>query len=171
MGAKPILFQHGSSAADKEIKSARSVGPAGRGGKPRAQSSPPVLPAPPGLSLATNGAMCASRKQGVNRVALLAALFAAAASPALAGGRSAGGIALGESHGGIADQAYVIAPPHWLYVVEKEPGSFLDCGEGRETRKTDAAGRDAAELTCGVTLTETIVIPAASTSARLIVHY
>lgn len=84
---------------------------------------------------------------------------------------SAGGIALGESHGGITDQAYVIAPPHWLYVVEKERGSFLDCGEGQETRTTDEAGRDVAGLTCGVTLTETIVIPAASTSARIIIHY
>lgn len=84
---------------------------------------------------------------------------------------SAGGLAIGEAHGGIADEAFVIAPPHYLYVVEKEPGSFLDCGEGQETRATDAAGRDAAELSCGVTLTETIVIPAASASARIIVHY
>lgn len=84
---------------------------------------------------------------------------------------SAGGVALGEAHGGIADQAYVIAPPNWLYVVEKERGSFLDCGEGQETRATDEAGRDVAELTCGVTLTETIVIPAASTAARIIIHY
>ena len=65
----------------------------------------------------------------------------------------------------------MIAPPNWLYIVEKERGSFLDCGEGQETRSTDASGRDVAELTCGVTLTETIVIPAASTSARIIVHY
>ncbi len=115
--------------------------------------------------------MCASRKQKIN--ASLAALAAAGLSiaPALAGEQSAGGVALGEGHGGITDQAYVIAPPNWLYVVEKERGSFLDCGEGQETRSTDKSGRDVAELTCGVTLTETIVIPAASTSARIIVHY
>lgn len=115
--------------------------------------------------------MCASRKQFLNAGLGALALAAAAASPALAGERSAGGIALGEGHGGITDQAYVIAPPNWLYVVEKERGSFLDCGEGQETRATDLAGRDIAELTCGVTLTETVVIPAASTSARIIVHY
>ncbi|MFN0022335.1 MAG: hypothetical protein ACKVS5_00385 [Parvularculaceae bacterium] len=95
----------------------------------------------------------------------------ALASPAAAGERSAGGVSIGESHGGIADEAYVIAPPDYLYVVEREPGSFLDCGAGQEARTTDSAGRDAAPLSCGVTLTETIVIPAASASARIIVHY
>ena len=115
--------------------------------------------------------MCASRKHFVNAVALALLGGLAASAPAMAGERSAGGLALGESHGGITDQAYVMAPPHWLYVVEKERGSFLDCGEGRETRQTDSAGRDVAALTCGVTLTETIVIPAAAASARIIVHY
>jgi hypothetical protein len=115
--------------------------------------------------------MCASRKQSINSCLAAALLMAAPAAPALAGDGTAGDLALGESHGGITDQAYVIAPPHWLYVVEKERGSFLDCGEGQETRSTDASGRDVAALTCGVTLTETIVIPAASTSARIIVHY
>ena len=120
-------------------------------------------------------AMCASRKQSVNARLALAAALSLAVGQALAAdgpaGGSAGGLALGESHGGITDHAYVIAPPNWLYIVEKERGSFLDCGEGQETRSTDASGRDVAELTCGVTLTETIVIPAASTSARIIVHY
>ncbi|MCB2112727.1 MAG: hypothetical protein KDD85_04175 [Parvularculaceae bacterium] len=116
--------------------------------------------------------MCASRKQNINAILALAGVFGLCAGPAgAASPGSAGGVALGESHGGIADQAYVIAPPNWLYVVEKERGSFLDCGEGRETRSTDAAGRDVAELTCGVTLTETIVIPAAATAARIIIHY
>ncbi len=118
--------------------------------------------------------MCAVRKHLVNAVAASITLFAAAgalASDAPGAQRSAGGLALGESHGGITDQAYVVAPPHWMYVVEKEPGSFLDCGEGQETRSTDGAGRDVEELTCGVTLTETIVIPAASASARIIIHY
>lgn len=115
--------------------------------------------------------MCASRKHSVNAPILALLLGLAGLAPAHAAERSAGGLALGESHGGITDQAYVIAPPHWLYVVEKERGSFLDCGEGQETRKTDSAGRDVAALTCGVTLTETIVIPAAAASARIIVHY
>jgi len=119
--------------------------------------------------------MCASRKQSVNAAFALAAILGLSAGPALAAdsssARTAGGLALGESHGGIADQAYVVAPPNFLYVVEKERGSFLDCGEGQELRSTDEAGRDVAELTCGVTLTETIVIPAASTAARIIIHY
>lgn len=99
-------------------------------------------------------------------------MLAAMATPLAASDvRSAGGVALGESHGGITDQAYIVAPPNWLYIVEKERGSFLDCGEGQEIRKTDSSGRDVSELTCGVTLTETIVIPAASASARIIVHF
>ncbi len=114
--------------------------------------------------------MCANRKHGVNAAAAVMAGLLAMVSAAFAQG-TAGGVSIGESHGGIADEAYVIAPPHYLYVVEKEPGSFLDCGEGQETRATDANGRDAAALSCGVTLTETIVIPAASASARIIVHY
>lgn len=114
--------------------------------------------------------MCANRKQAVNAALFaLIALSGAASAQGLEG--SAGGLAIGESHGGIADEAFVIAPPRYLYVVEKEPGSFLDCGEGQETRATDEAGRDVAALSCGVTLTETIVIPAASASARIIVHY
>lgn len=115
--------------------------------------------------------MCASRKQSLNFGLFALVLCGLWMTPALAGGRSAGGLALGESHGGITDQAYVIAPPNWLYVVERERGSFLDCGDGQETRATDESGRDVAELTCGVTLTETIIIPAASASARIIVHY
>ncbi len=83
----------------------------------------------------------------------------------------AGGVALGDSRGGVTDRAYVMAPPNYAYVVEKEPGSFLDCGEGVTQRATDADGRDLAGLRCGVTLTETIVIPAAAVSARIIIHY
>jgi hypothetical protein len=114
--------------------------------------------------------MCPNRKHFVKAVLAGILAFSGAAS---AGGPepSAGGLAIGETHGGIADEAFVIAPPHYLYVVEKEPGSFLDCGEGQETRATDESGRDAAALSCGVTLTETIIIPAASASARIIVHY
>ncbi|MEX6633201.1 hypothetical protein [Hyphococcus lacteus] len=99
-------------------------------------------------------------------VILTLALYIA---PAFAG--TAGSISMGDSTGGITDRAYVAAPPNYLYVVEKERGSFLDCGEGQDGRATDADGRDMAVLRCGVTLTETIVIPAAASSARIIIHY
>ncbi|MBB5518127.1 hypothetical protein [Amphiplicatus metriothermophilus] len=80
-------------------------------------------------------------------------------------------MALGESQGGVTDRAYIMAPPNYAYVIEKEPGSFLDCGKGLDRRLTDAAGRDRAGLACGVTLTETLAIPAAAESARIIIHY
>lgn len=118
--------------------------------------------------------MCPVRKQFVNAAVRFLTAGFAFAGPALAGdvgGGSAGGVAVGEGAGGITDRAYITAPPNYLYVVEKERGSFLDCGEGRETRATDADGRDRAALHCGVTLTETVVIPAAASSARIVVHY
>lgn len=118
--------------------------------------------------------MCAERKQTLNAALSALLLGLTLFSPALAAepaGGSAGGIAIGEGAGGITDRAYVAAPPNYLYVVEKEPGSFLDCGEGQDSRATDADGRDMAVLRCGVTLTETIVIPAAASSARIIIHY
>lgn len=114
--------------------------------------------------------MCPNRKQWVNGlVAAFTAIIALSCDAFADGG--AGGVAIGEGHGGVADEAYVIAPPNYLYVVEKGRGSFLDCGEGQETRSTDESGRDTAALSCGVTLTETIVIPAASASARITIHY
>jgi hypothetical protein len=113
--------------------------------------------------------MCADRKQIVTAAGRILAIGfmmgAAVAAP------SAGGVALGDSQGGITDRAFVSAPPNWSYVIEREPGSFLDCGEGMDARVADADGRDIASLTCGVTLTETIVIPAAAESARVIVHF
>lgn len=121
--------------------------------------------------------MCADRKQILNGAALGLLLVLTLIPPAGAdeSGRidtkTAGGVALGDSRGGVTDRAYVIAPPDWAYVVEKEPGSFLDCGEGMEARATDADGRDLAGLRCGVTLTETVVIPTAAASARIIIHY
>jgi hypothetical protein len=116
--------------------------------------------------------MCSTPKQIVNAAAGLAAVAFTIATPeAMAGPASAGGAALGDSNGGVTDRAYVTAPPHWAFIVEKEPGSFLDCGDGMETHITDEAGRDLASLHCGVTLTETLVIPAAAASARIIVHY
>lgn len=118
--------------------------------------------------------MCFIRKQSLKaQIAILAVLFSSAASAADGQqvGGSAGGVVIGEGNGGITDRAYVTAPPNYLYVVEKERGSFLDCGEGQEIRSTDEDGRDLAVLRCGVTLTETIVIPAAASSARIIIHY
>ena len=123
--------------------------------------------------------MCLNSKQAVN--ALVAILWAGAAIGGHAsaeervGGEpvhaAAGGVAIGDGAGGITDRAYVTAPPNYFYVVEKERGSFLDCGEGQDSRATDEDGRDIAALRCGVTLTETIVIPAAAASAKIIVHY
>lgn len=105
-------------------------------------------------------------------VTAAAALLACASFPAVAKDRTtAGGVALGDSEGGITDRAYVTAPPYFAYFVERESGSFLDCGEGTDGRATDADGRDLATLRCGVTLTETVIIPAASKSARLVIHY
>ncbi len=119
--------------------------------------------------------MCAVPKQNLNALAGLAAMILTGFPAALAedGARAgaAGGLSIGDGAGGIIDRAYVTAPPHTLYVVEKARGSFLDCGEGSERRAVDADGRDLATLRCGVTLTETVVIPAAATSARIIVHY
>lgn len=120
--------------------------------------------------------MCIIRKQKVKIVAGCAAVLAtaevlagAAAAGPPAGG--AGGLAIGDGTGGVTDRAYVVAPPRYAFVVEKARGSFLDCGDGREPRAVDADGRDAAPLPCGVTLTETVVIPAAAKSARVVVHF
>jgi hypothetical protein len=102
-------------------------------------------------------------------VQFAAALSLVSISDALA--QSAGGITLGESRGGVTDRAYVNAPPDWIYVVEREAGSFLDCGDGADVGMTDSSGRGLAALDCGVTLTETVVIPAASASARIVIHH
>ena len=123
------------------------------------------------------------RKQSLKIFAAIAAAsFIVAPVSAMAGtaegarvgsqtGETAGGVAIGDGQGGVTDRAYVTAPPHYMFIVEKERGSFLDCGEGQDIRATDSDGRDLATLRCGVTLTETVVIPAAASSARIIVHY
>ena len=90
---------------------------------------------------------------------------------ALAQDSTSGGVAIGEADAGVTDRAYVTAPPNYAYIIERGAGSFLDCGEGMDSHKTDEAGRDTAFLQCGVTLTETIFIPTAAASARIIVHY
>jgi len=121
--------------------------------------------------------MCAERKQILNAAAAFLAAVLTLPGAALAGEGaaashgSAGGVVIGDGNGGVTDRAYVQAPPNYLYVVEKERGSFLDCGEGHDVRAADEYGRDMAILRCGVTLTETIVIPAAASSAKIIIHY
>lgn len=115
--------------------------------------------------------MSTSIRLALKHIVYLAAPLIAAVAVAPASAESAGAVALGESLGGVVDRAYVSAPPQFAYVMERAAGSFLDCGEGAETRKADEAGRDQPSLTCGVTLTETIVIPAAADSARIIVHF
>lgn len=140
-------------------------------------------------------AMCLYRKQILNAIACLALLLTLTGAPAeaqreaqrgmvsgidtesdiksdaIAAANTAGSIMAGTSHGGVISQLYVTAPPGWSYQVERVPGSFVDCGQGIDARTTDHNGRDSAPLVCGVTITETLVIPAASTSARLVVHY
>lgn len=84
---------------------------------------------------------------------------------------SAASLAIGEARDGVTDRAMVMAPPHYLYEVERVRGSFVNCGDGLDRRAADANGRDVALLSCGVTLTETMVIPAAAQSARIVVHF
>lgn len=117
--------------------------------------------------------MCFNGKQIVNALAAIciATGMMTQAVCADAPRGTAGGVAVGEGSGGVTDRAFILAPPNYVYVVEKSPGSFLDCGDGQEIRTTDNDGRDMAIMRCGVTLTETIVIPAAAESARIIVHY
>ncbi|MEM9263148.1 MAG: hypothetical protein AAGA22_06180, partial [Pseudomonadota bacterium] len=85
--------------------------------------------------------------------------------------RSAGGVAIADATDGITSAAYVLAPPNYSFVVEREAGSFIDCGGGQQIRSADQSGRLVEELSCSVSLTETVVIPAAAESARIIIHY
>ena len=82
-----------------------------------------------------------------------------------------GQIAIGDGSGGITDRAFVVAPPNSYFEVQIRPGSFLNCGNQTESGVADGDGRFQASMTCGVTLTETVVIPAASESATITVHY
>ncbi len=84
---------------------------------------------------------------------------------------SFGGVTAGDSVGGVTDRVFVTAPPEYRFQVETEPGSFLDCGRNWQSGIADGDGRHQALISCGVTLTETLVIPASATSARLTVHY
>ncbi len=98
-------------------------------------------------------------------------LISAARADTLTAEAQLGGVALGENLGGVMDRIYVAAPPNWQFAVSLQPGSFLDCGTGMEVSQTDANGRRAFPVTCGVTLKETLIIPSASKPARLVIHY
>lgn len=135
--------------------------------------------------------MCAESKQNVNAqpmrrrpcqglllwlfsvlfVGLTESAVAASASQQDARPEAAGSVALGEPDGGITDHVFVAAPPNFQVVIERNSGSFVDCGDGMDLTRTDAAGRRMSDLDCRVTLTETVVIPAASASATVIIHY
>ena len=88
-----------------------------------------------------------------------------------ANGASASSIVAGRSHGGIINELYVTVPPSWSYQVERVSGSFVDCGSGVSEHAGDPNGRGQIRLSCGVTLTETLVIPAASQSAKFVIHH
>ena len=130
------------------------------------------------MDLAFSLRMCVKRKQFINPIAtislcMLTFVSAHAGSPANSADdvASMGQIAIGEGAGGITDRAFVVASPNSIFEVQIRPGSFLNCGDQTETGIADADGRFQATMTCGVTLTETIVIPAASESATITVHY
>ncbi len=124
--------------------------------------------------IASRPALGASRRGGFGKTVIAASAAMLSLSPVFAQSTTAshsGGVALGATEGGIASEAFVLAPPNYAYVAATTAGSFVDCGDAMTSRRTDKDGRDATPLTCGVTLTETVVIPAASASARLIIHY
>ena len=98
-------------------------------------------------------------------ISLASSVGAAMAAP------SGGGIKLADGAGGITDQAFITAPPHYAHEMVRMRGSFLDCGDGQSQHETDQDGRAALALDCGVTLSETMVIPAAATSARIIIRF
>ncbi len=125
--------------------------------------------------------MCSKRKQPVNyllvaiviMVLMHCADLLVSSAQAQTGQPSAeiGGVALGENLGGVLDRVFVAAPPNWQFTVALTPGSFLDCGSGMAVAQTADDGRDVFPVSCGVTLTETLVIPSASRPAQLIIHY
>ena len=123
--------------------------------------------------------MCAFFKQSIALLAVLTVLASTSLAQERAGAgqqlaskpHAAGGVAVGDAQGGVTDRAFVSAPPNYAYVIEREAGSFLDCGEGMDQQSTDEDGRALAPLACGVTLAETIFIPAAAASARITIHY
>lgn len=85
--------------------------------------------------------------------------------------QTASGLAPGKSSGGVIDQLFVVAPPGWQFTLETHAGSFVDCGDVSQTLQTDTAGRHTVAMSCGVTITETLVIPTASQSARVVIHH
>ena len=86
-------------------------------------------------------------------------------------GAGASGLAAGDNIGGVIDEVFIMAPPDWTYDLETQSGSFVDCGNDLRSGTTDATGRDSVGLNCGVTITETLVIPTAARSARIVIHH
>lgn len=116
--------------------------------------------------------MCFRSKQKITAViGLCVGAFTLAPAFAQETRGSAGAVAVGDGAAGVTDKIFVAAPPNYRFVVQRAPGSFLDCGAGQDARTADADGRDAPPLYCAVTLTETMVIPAAAASATVIVHF
>ena len=98
--------------------------------------------------------MCLDDKQqigGMVKILPILVLFGASMGAVQAAEGSMGAVAPGESEGGITDRAFVVAPPKWSYAVERQRGSFLDCGEGMDLSQSDENGRGLTRLTCGVT--------------------
>ncbi|MEM8986592.1 MAG: hypothetical protein AAGC95_07700 [Pseudomonadota bacterium] len=83
----------------------------------------------------------------------------------------AGGLALGETFGGVTDRAYAMGPPNFAYVVKRSPGAFLDCGAAMEMEAHNDAGLSDVALDCGVTLSETVSVPRVGAKASLTIHY
>ena len=115
--------------------------------------------------------MCAERKQNLKSLVKALSFVVIIGAASAAEPTQMGAVAPGDSKAGITDRAFVVAPPNWSYAVERQRGSFLDCGEGMDMSQSDENGRGLTPLKCGVTLTETVVIPAAAESARIIVHF
>ena len=84
---------------------------------------------------------------------------------------TAAGLSPGDNIGGVVDRVFVMAPPNWSYTLETRAGSFVDCGDDTTQAKTDDDGRDSISLSCGVTISETLVIPAAARSAIVVIHH
>ena len=111
-------------------------------------------------------------------LAIFAIGIAASAAPAgaddlnpRAAYAAAGGLAAADPVSGITDAVFLFGPPDYAYVVQKTPGAFLDCGDGARASAHDADGQSALDLTCGVTVTETVSVPQFGAKARVIVYY
>lgn len=104
-------------------------------------------------------------------ITLLGAAPADTTEDTPSGAIAVGGVALGDSYGGVTDRAYVLGPPNWAFTTTRASGAFLDCGAGEDLSSLDENGQKTLRLDCGVTLTETVSVPRVGARARLIVHF